>query len=165
MNRGIAELIKTLTEKRDALESLQAVLEEENAFITGLDAEGLRSSLSKKQQVFEKISDLNYRCRTALADAYRETGVSGGSTLSPLMAGLKQPEKDTLKILQKTLLAVARKNERLIELNKSLLENSLTLINRSLIFFTKFLTGGGTYGQAGRMVEAPAGARLVHKEM
>lgn len=165
MNGCIAELIEAMTEKREALERLQAVLEEENTLITGLDADGLRINSSKKQRILEIISDLNERCRKALANAYRETGVSGQGILSPLVAGLKQPEKDSLGTLQKTIRGLAIKNERLIGLNKSLMESSLKLVNQSLLFFSKFLTGGGTYGQAGRMIEAPAGSRLVRKEM
>jgi hypothetical protein len=157
--------MEALTEKREALECLQGILEEENALITGLDTEGLQINSSRKLQVLERITTINNRCRTALADACREIGGSGGSTLSPLLAWLNQPEKDNMRALQKTILGVAKNNERLIELNKSLLESSLGLVNRSLMFFAKFLTSGGTYGQAGRMIEAPAGAWLFRKEM
>jgi hypothetical protein len=165
VSRRISELIVVLEEKRDAIECLQAILQQEKDLIIGLDSEGLEANSSRKLQALGKITILRDRYRNALADACRETGVSGGDALSPLIAGLKQPEKDKIAALQRTLLSTARKNERLLELNKSLLENSLSLVNRSLKFFSKFLTSGSTYGEAGRILEAQAGARLVCKEI
>jgi hypothetical protein len=165
VSRGISELMEVLEKKRDALECLQAILEEEKELIIGLDSEGLQTNSSRKLQALEKITILSDRCRNAVADECLKAGVSGGDALSPLIAGLKQPERDRISALQRTLLSTARKNERLLELNKSLLENSLSLVDRSLKFFSKFLTSGSTYGEAGRILEVQAGARLVCKEI
>lgn len=165
MSRVISELIDVLSDKQNALERLHAILVEENAMIVGLDSQGLKINTTKKLQVLERISILNDRCHNALADACRETGNSGGDTLSHLVAGLMQPESDKIRTLQKALLYAARKNERLLELNKGLLENSLSMVDRSLKFFSKFLTSSNTYGEAGRILEVPAGSRLVCKEI
>lgn len=165
MSSGIAELIETMTEKRDALECLQAILEEENEHITRLDSEALRINSSKKLRVFERMSNLNDRCRAALEDAYREVGVPGGNTLSPLVAGLKQPEREIIQTLQQTVIRTARKTEQLLKLNKDLLESSLQFIESSMNFFKRFFSKTDTYSQTGRMLAAPPAPRIVCKEM
>ncbi len=165
MSGGIAELIATMAEKKDALDCLRVILEEEKELIIGLESEKLQINSSRKLHVFEKITALSSRCRAALDEACREAGVAGGDALSPLINGLKKPEKDQIRALQSEILGAARENERLLALNKGLLENSLRLVDRSLNFFSKFLTSANTYGEAGRIVELPLGARLVCKEI
>ncbi len=165
MSRLVTELICALTDKLDALECLHSILEEEKAGIIGLDTEGLQVNTAKKEQSLEKLTALGERCRTALSDACTEIGISGCDRLSPLAAGLRQPEKGKVLDLQRKLLGAARENARLVELNKGLLEHSLAMIGSSVRFFSKFLTSGGTYGEAGRMLETPASSRLVCKEI
>jgi flagellar biosynthesis/type III secretory pathway chaperone len=165
VNSGIKELIAALTKKREALECLQAILEEEKPQITGLDPEGLKKSSSRKDQVFEKLADLNVKCLASLMSAHAELGVSGDRTLSTLIERLQGPDRVTLRNLQKEIFAVVGKNERLLVLNKGLLESSLSFTDRSLKLFTKFLTSGGTYGGAGHMMEGHSRARLLCREV
>jgi hypothetical protein len=165
VNGCIAELIGVLKEKRDSLECMQSILEEENKCIVGLDSGSLDITSARKEQIVEKISALSEKCRTALERSHREFGVKEGGSLSSLIARLKQPEKDVVRSLQKRMLIVAKNNEQLLLLNKGLLESSLSLINRSIRFFVGFLSNADTYGNAGRMMEAPAEARLIRKEM
>lgn len=165
MTGGIAELVEALKEKQEALECLQSILEEEYGLITGLDSEGLQVNTSKKLELFDRISKLNDRCRVALENACRETGVAGGKTLSPLLAGLKQPEKEIVQRLQKTLFRSAEKTDQMIKMNKGLLEISLGLVENSINFFRRFFSTSDTYGQAGRMMAAPSAPRIVCKEM
>lgn len=165
MSGCVAELIRVLKEKQDSLECMQSILEEENKCIVGLDSDSLAITSAHKEQIIEKISVLNETCRTALQRAHRELETKDGGSLSSLIARLKQPEQDVVCSLQKRLLIVAKKNEQLLSLNKGLLENSLSLVNRSLRFFVGLLSNADTYGNAGRMTESTAGARLIRKEM
>ncbi len=165
MSRLVTDLICALTDKLDALECFHSILEEEKAGIIGLDTEGLQLNTSKKERMLEKLTALGERCRAALSDACTEIGIPGCGRLSPLAAGLKQPEKDKILDLQRKLIGAARDNARLVELNKGLLEHSLAMMGSSIRFFSKFLTSVGTYGEAGRMLEAPASSKLVCKEI
>jgi hypothetical protein len=161
----IAELIGVLKEKRDSLECMQSILEEENRCIIGFESDSLTITSARKEQIIEKISVLNEKCRTTLQRAHRELGTKDGGGLSSLIARLKQPEKDVVRALQKSLLIVAKKNEQLLAHNKGLLESSIGLVNRSLKFLFGLLNKSDTYGIAGRMMEASAEARLIRKEM
>ncbi len=165
MGSGIAELVEALREKGCSLECLQAILEEENELIARLDSEGLSINSSKKLQVFERISNLNEKCRAALENAYREVGIPGKSTLSPLLPGLKQPEREIVQTLQKTVIRTAQKTEQLLKMNKDLLENSLKFIESSMNFFKRFFNKSDTYGNSGRMLATPPAPRIVCKEM
>jgi hypothetical protein len=165
MNRTITGLMAALKEKRNALECMRAILEEENKHIIGLDYEKLRITTSGKQQVIERIAKLNNECVAAIKCAHEELGTPAGSGLSSLTNRLRGPERDMARSLQSAILAAARNNERLIVLNKDLLESSLDLIERSLRFFKKFMTSGNTYGEGGQMLQTPSGPRLVRKEM
>jgi len=161
----VTELIEALREKRDVLECLQAILEEENELITRLDSEGLHINSEKKLQLFERISNLNDRCRAALEYAYREVGIYGENTLSPIIPGLKQPEREIVRNLQKTIICTAGKTEQLLKLNRDLLEMSLNFIESSMSFFKRFFSISDTYGQTGRMLTTLPTPRIVCKEM
>ncbi len=164
MNQCVTQLIAALREKLEAVAYLQAILEEEKLQITGLDSEGLQKSSARKDQVFEKLGDLNIRFHGSLLAACDVFDVSGDRTLSALIERLQDPDRATLRNLQKEIIAVVSKNEQLLALNKSLLESSLGFTDRSLKLFTKFLTSGGTYGGAGHMMEGHSRARLFCRE-
>jgi flagellar biosynthesis/type III secretory pathway chaperone len=165
VSEHIAALKTVLVEKQGLLECLSAVIEEENRYVVELDSSPLASTSARKEQVFEKIARLNEKCRTVLESTNQELGLPRGSSLSQVVGRLKSPERDVLRSLQEKLIVVAKKNEQLLALNKELLESSLSLIDRSMKFFSGLLNSGGTYGMSGRMLDVPSAARLVCKEM
>jgi hypothetical protein len=165
VSEHIAALKSVLLEKQGLLECLSAVIEEENRYVVALDSSALASTSARKEQVFEKIALLNDKCRTVLETTNQELGLPRDSSLSQVVARLKPPERDVLRSLQQKVIVVAKKNEQLLALNKDLLESSLSLMDRSMRLFARLLSNGGTYGEAGRLVETPASARLVCQEI
>ena len=165
MSGNIAALKTVLVEKQGLLECLSAVIEEENRHVVGLDSSALALTSARKEQVCDEIVLLNEKCRASLEAANLELGLTPGSSLSQVVGRLKPPERDVLRSLQEKLLFVAKKNEQLLTQNKDLLESSLSLMDRSMRLFASLLSNGGTYGNAGRIVETPASARLVCQEI
>ncbi len=165
MNKTITGLMAALKEKRNALDCMRDILEEENKHIIGLDYEKLRITTSGKQQVIERIAKLNKECVAAIKGAHEELGTPSNGGFTAIINRLREPERNMVRSLQSAIFASARNNERLIGLNKDLLESSLDLIERSLGFFKRFMTSGNTYGEAGRMLQTSSGPRLVRKEM
>ena len=164
MADGVSRLIELLSEKENTLQELLHVLEEEQGCLVQLDVEKLQSQAAKKQALYDRLTNSASHCRRLIDKLAGELGVPGAQSLSPLLPGLPQPQRETLLGLQRRLLELGRGLDKLSSLNGRLLQGALLTVNRSLEFFGRAFNRSTTYGGAGRMVVGDQTARLLRRE-
>ena len=158
------ELITLLSEQKNLLVRLIPFLEEERRCIVELNMDKLSVVMDGKTEVFGQLQATSKRCRGLVAKLAVELGDAEAKSLSPLLPKIKQPERETLKDLQRELLESAAVFERLSKSNGDLLGRALLTVNRSLAFFGRLLNNGTTYSGMGRMVGGTPVPRLLHRE-
>lgn len=165
MTAGIDDLIKTLREKGTLLDEMYQLLEEEKNCIVALDVARLETNQSAIDDAMGRLERLNENCRLLLLKAGTALGLEGNATLSPLIARTTGEERQALQGLQNELTTSTMTLDNLLSFNRSLLQDSLGLVDRSLNFFNRMFSNPTTYGEAGRMRSNSAEARLVCKEI
>ena len=160
----VSRLIALLSEKEDALQELLGLLEEERSCLVQMDLERLQSQAERKQELYDRLTGSARLCRQLIDRIAGEQGVPGAHTLSPLLPGLPQPQRETLLGLQERLLGLGRGMDKLSSLNAQLLQTALLTVNRSLEFFGRIFNRSTTYGGAGRMVAGSSGPKLLRRE-
>jgi hypothetical protein len=162
---SIANLVKVLAEKLDALELMHSVLKEEQKHIIGLNADEVDRLSTRKEEITELIRELNEKCRISMVSALREAGLPENSSLTLLISKMAGAEKERLRSLQALLIKSARGVNDSLATNSGLLENTLKFIDRSMAFFAGLFSKTNTYGAAGQMLEASPVATLVCREI
>lgn len=165
MTETIAELIGVLTEKGTILEEMRNLLEEEQKCIVALDLARMEANQEEIDKATVRMETLNNNCRLLIAKSGEELGLSGNSTLTPIISRVRPPEKDRLEGLQTSLFSSSSALDGLLAVNRGLIQDSLGVVERSISFFNVVFTKSTTYGEAGRMVSNPTGVRLVCKEI
>lgn len=165
MQSCLPELVSSLTRKRDEMEKLVMLLKEEQESIIEVDIDGLERLESRKRDLLGVMERGNAEYRLLLKDAAREFNLEKVESLSPLIQKTPLPVKETLSCLQTSLLETGRSLNALLDFNRGLLENSLQHVRQNLTFFHSLINSRKTYGDAGNMVAADGGSRLVCKEV
>ena len=159
------QLITLLSEKRDLLEKLLSLLEEENRCIEELDLAGFSSAVELKVGLLDRLQGASERCRHLMKQLAAELGLPDAESLSPLLPRLEQPQQEALRSVQGQLLVSGAAFERLLAINGDLLKGALLTVTRSLDFIGGLFRRSSTYGAAGQMVGGAASARIFCKEM
>lgn len=159
------KLIALLTQKQQLLERVIPYLEDERGCILESNLERLAEVMEKKTALLNELQELTRRCRGQVAQLAGELGMADTKSLSPLVARLPEPQRETLHGLQGALLQMGERFDQLLRGNGDLLSGALGTVNRSLEFFGRLLNRNATYGGAGRIVDGAARSRIVCREI
>jgi len=165
MKQSIAELISTLAEKGTQLQEMRRLLQQEQACLVALDLAKLEENQQEIACTMERMAQLSDSCRTMIAAIGSELGLPGDATLTPIISRMAQPEQRALKEAQARIAADSRALGGALTLNRTLLEDSLKMVDRSVSFFNRLFNPGDTYGLAGSIVARRGGSRFVCKEI
>ena len=160
----VSQLIALLTQKEGVLAELLALLDEEQGYLLQSDTEGLEGVAERKKALYARVGESTGLCQQLMARLAGASGAVGGRNLSQLLPLVAEPERTTLKGLQSVILELGAALDKAAKRNGCLLQGALLTVNRSLEFFFRILKSGNTYGEAGRMVGAGSGPRLLHRE-
>lgn len=162
---SLTDLISVLAEKVRVLESMRLFLEEEERCIIARKPEQLVENTRRAEDLMNGLNAVNDRCRALLLRAGDELGLPEAGTLSSLLPGVNPEVRGQLRILQKECFSAATAIKHRLAINERLINQSLTIIDRSMSFFTRFLGGCETYGAAGRMMNGKAAGGILCKEI
>lgn len=165
MVETLLQLITLLSEKREILEKVLPLLEQENRCIVALDLDGLGEVLELKGGLLDRLQETSERSRLVLKQLACELGVPEAESVSPLLAKLEPPQRELLRGLQGALLESGAAFERLLGMNGELLQGALGTVNRSLDFFGRLFNRNATYGGAGKFVTGAPRPRIVSGEV
>jgi hypothetical protein len=158
-------LTSVLAEKVQVLESVQFFLEEEERCIIELKPEQLEENTRQAEELMTRLNVVNDRFRTLLSRAGDELGLHETGTLSALLPGVNPEICIQLRILQKKCFSAATTIKHHLAINEGLIKQSLTVIDRSMSLFIRFLGGCETYGAAGRMLNGKAASGILCREI
>ena len=165
MKPNIADLISKLAEQGTLLQEMRRLLEQEQSCMVSLDLARLEENQQEIAGTMERMAQLSDACREMIAAIGAEQGLPGGATLSPIIARLAHPEKGALQEAQARISADSKALSGALTLNRTLLEDSLRMVDRSVSFFNRLFNPGDTYGLAGSIVARRGGSRFVCKEI
>jgi flagellar biosynthesis/type III secretory pathway chaperone len=158
------DLLAALEEKQQLLGHLEELLTLEQQAITALDLTQLDRLDQQKRQLLVELEGNSNATRQLIRSLADQANLAPTATLSPVIATLAAPLKDRCSQLQSALLAIGKRVDRLLELNRELLQTSLTTVTTSLEFFNRIFSRGTTYGDAGKMRTNTNGVQLVSQE-
>lgn len=159
-----ARMVSVLDEKSILLLRLEEVLTLEQKAIVSLDLSGLEQIDQQKRHLLMQIETNGNEFRQLLKVQAEAAGLPMTVTLTPLLPTLPLAEREQATALQHRMKEQGRRVDRLLDLNRELLQNSLKTVNSSIDFFNRLFTQGATYGGAGRMANDGTGVRLVSRE-
>ena len=165
MKQSIAQLITALAEKGALLQQLKRLMQQEQACLVSLDLARLEENQQEIARTMELMAQASDTCKTMIAGIAAAQGLPGSATLSPIIARLVGPEQGALKEAQSRVAADAQALNGTLALNRTLLEDSLKLVDRSVNFFNRLFNPVDTYGLAGSLVARRGGSRFVCKEI
>jgi len=165
MKQSIADLISTLSEKGALLQQMRRLLQQEQSCLVALDLAGLEENQQVIAATMQRMEELSGSCKAMIAALGAEQGLPGGTTLSPIIARMAQPEQGALREAQARVAADSKALGGTLALNRGLLEDSLKVVDRSVNFFNRLFNPVDTYGLAGSMVARRGGSRFVCKEI
>ena len=165
MKRNITELISTLAEKGKLLQEMRRLLQQEQACLASLDLAGLEENQQVIASTMARMAQLSDGCKAKIAAVGAELGLPGDATLTPIIARMAQPEQGALREAQTRIAADSKELNGTLALNRTLLEDSLKMVDRSVNFFNRLFNPGDTYGLAGSIVARRGGSRFVCKEI
>ena len=165
MKQNIAELIATLAEKGRVLQEMRRLLQLEQSCLASLDLVRLEQNQQEIACTMERMAQLSDACRGMIEAIGAEQGLPGNATLTPIISRLAQPERGALEEAQASIAADSRALGGSLVLNRTLLEDSLKMVDRSVSFFNRLFNPGDTYGLAGSIVARRGGSRFVCKEI
>jgi hypothetical protein len=165
MKPSISELLTALTEKVALLKELQVLSQQEQSCLVALDLQSLDENQQKLEEVMDRMERVTNRCRGLISAIAIDLGLSGHTSLSPIISRMKQPEQGALKEAQAQVMAESKALNGVLALNRGLLEESLDVVQRSVEFFNRLFNPGETYGVAGSLVARRGGSRFVCKEV
>ncbi|GFO70865.1 hypothetical protein GMLC_44440 [Geomonas limicola] len=165
MKQRTAQLIATLAQKGELMQALRNLLEKEKDCMLALDLTGLEETQQEIGRLMGQMGELSETCKAMVAQLGSEMGLAGSPALTPIIDRLAQPEKGALREAQKQVQSHSRELSGALELNRSLLSDSLQVVERSINFFNRLFNPVDTYGLAGSLVSRRGGGRLVCKEI
>jgi hypothetical protein len=165
MKQGIAELISSLAKKGALLQEMRRLLQQEQSCLVALDLARLEENQKEILCNMERMAQLTGSCKEMVATIGERLGLAGNTTLSPIIARVAQPEQGALKEAQSRIAADSQALKGALTLNKLLLEDSLTMVDRSVSFFNRLFNPGDTYGVGGAIVVRRGGSHFVCKEI
>jgi len=165
MKQNIAELISRLAEKGNVLQEMRRLLQQEQSCLAALDLAGLERNQQELACSMERMARLSESCGAMIAALGAELGLPGNVTLTPIIDRVAHPEKGALKEAQGRIAADAKALRGDLALNRTLLEDSLKLVDRTVGFFNRLFNPVDTYGLAGSLVARRGGSRFVCKEI
>lgn len=159
------ELIMMLSEKRELMERLACLLEDEQRSIVNLDVAALDRMDIQKRNLVVELESIGNNSRQALRRAAQQLGLPADANLSAIIDRAEGGPREVLRELQERLMVAAANLQRAIGRNRDLLRGSLQMVGRSLEFFNNVLSRTGTYGQEGRLKADAGNVRLVSREI
>lgn len=165
MQSCLPQLVTALSSKRDEMEKLLLLLQDEQRSIIDVDITELEQLDLRKRELLGVMERGNAEYRLLLRDAALELKLEKAESLSPVIQKTPQPLKEKLSRLQSSLLEIGNSLNSVLDFNKGLLENSLHHVRQNLAFFNSLINSAKTYGDAGNMVASNGGSRLVCKEV
>lgn len=165
MKQNITELISKLAEKGTLLQEMRGLLQREQTCLASLDLVSLEENQQAIACTMDRMAQLTDACKAMIAAVGSELGLSGNVTLSPIIARMAQPEQGALREVQTRITADSLALGGALALNRTLLEDSLRMVERSVNFFNRLFSPGDTYGLAGSIVSRRGSSRFVCKEI
>jgi hypothetical protein len=162
---SLTELTSVLAEKVHILESVQFFLEEEERCIIALKPEQLEENTRQAEELMTRMNVVNDRFRVLLSRVGDELGLHEAGTLSALLPGVNPEIRVQLRILQKKCFSAATAIKHHLAINEGLIKQSLSVIDRSMSLFIRFLGGCETYGAAGRILNGKAASGILCREI
>ncbi len=162
---SLKDLMSVLAEKVRVLESMRFSLEEEERCIIELRPEQLAENTRRAEELMTRLNVVNDRFRVLLSRTGDELGLPEAGTLSALLPGVNPEIRVQLRILQKKCFSAATAIKQHLAINEGLIKQSLTVIDRSMSLFIRFLGGGETYGAAGRILNGKAASGILCREI
>jgi hypothetical protein len=161
----LPQLVTSLNSKLDGMQKLFLLLKDEQKSIIEVDLASLETLESRKRDLLGAMERGNAEYRLLLRDAARELSIEKAESLSPLIQKSPAPFRETLSRLQSSLLETGDSLNKVLDLNRDLLEASLKHVRENMAFFDAIMNRRKTYGDAGTMVMNGSKSRLVCKEI
>ena len=133
--------------------------------MVALDLARLEENQQQISDLMARMEKLSQSSKAQIAALGSQLGLPEGSSLSPVIARLAQPEQGALKEARAKVLADSQALNGTLTLNRGLLEDSLKVVDRSVTFFNRLFNPGQTYGYGGSLVASRGGSRFVCKEI
>jgi hypothetical protein len=167
MTSGIKQVCECLGELLDAFEELKRKVLLEREDIISLNLEGLNTRRPEMETFFVHVRKISDQASQLITAACELRGVTGGKGLTPLIDITPKPERDQLMKLQKSIQAESLVVENALNVNRTLLQDSLAFTNQTLHMFTSILKNSSSsiYGQQGRFMETAGQPRIICKEI
>src|ERR1039457_6211755 len=161
MASSMIELITVLTENEKILAELASALTEEQRCIVDLDLERLAENGGRKDEIAFRLTSVREECRALMQQVGSELGLNEIPSLSALIVAASAAEQVKLRPLQRRLVRLAQTLERQHDMNRMMLENSITMIKRSMALFGRLLGGGDSYGAQGHIKSGWASGSIL----
>ncbi len=165
MKSNVKELISLLVVKGLTMEELVQSHAEEQRCIVALDLAALQENSKKKAETMATLTELQRECRRLMREAGSELGLGEVPTLSTLVSAADETVQVELRPLQRRLAWLATTLEKQQEMNRGMLENSLSRVRCSMALFGQLLGGRDTYGAQGRLNSGALSGRVLHREI
>jgi hypothetical protein len=165
MSSCLPQLVTALSSKRDEMGKLLQLLQEEQKCIIEVDIAELENLESRKRDLLGVMERGSAEYRLLLKDAARELKLEKAENLSPIIQKISSPLRETLSLLQSSLLEIGDSLNRVLDFNRDLLTGSLNHVRENMAFFDAVMNRRKTYGEAGTMVMNGNKSRLVCKEI
>ena len=133
--------------------------------MVALDLARLEENQQQISDLMARMEKLSQSSKAQIAALGSQLGLPEGSSLSPVIARLAQPEQGALRAAQTRISADSQAMGGELALNRGLLEDSIKVVERSVSFFNRLFNPGETYGLAGSLVSRRGGSRFVCKEI
>ncbi len=165
MAGSIGELITRLVESERAMEEMTQALAEEQRCIVGMDLPRLHENEGRKEQATAGLARLQGLCSELIRRAGTELGHREIHNLSALIAVVAPVQQTELQPVQQRQVRLATALERQFGLNRTLLMNSIGMIQKSMTQFGRLLGGCDTYGVQGRIHNGRTTGTVLCREL
>ena len=167
MTTGIKQVCECLGDLLDAFQELKRKVLQEREDIISLNLEGLNIRRPEMETFFAHVREISDQTSQQISAACELRGVAGSKGLTPLIEVTPKPERDQLVKLQKSIQAESLAVENALNVNRTLLQDSLAFTNQTLHMFTSILknSSSSVYGQQGRFMETAGQPRIICKEI
>ncbi len=167
MTPQIRQVVDCLGELLDAFRALKRMVLQEREDVIAVNLDGLNDRRPQLETFFSHVREVSDRASQLIIAACAAGGLAGDRGLSQLAEITPQPERDHLVKLQISIKEESAAVENALNVNRALLQDSLTFTNQTLHMFTSILKNStsNTYGQQGRFMETAGQPRIICKEI
>ena len=158
-------LIAALREEIDVFSELHGALVREKEILAGASVDELYESNAGKERSILKAGTLEETRAALMKKIAAALGLDKrGITLSALLPHGDETQQAALKECRSVLRSLVTDIQELNESNKTLLDDSLVYVQKSVDFLGQLIYPFGTYMNTGRLRENNLNGRLVSRE-